>query len=124
VQCCGSAQLTYESGSVDPYYCPDPDLGPALFISDLQDASKKPNFFACYFVKVHLHQSPKIKSHKIVTTVKSRFFLLILLDRYKYLRTRTGRSKNFRILHCTDPGPDPQLWLTILKKGQLLKKYL
>jgi len=48
-QCCGSA--IYESGS-----------GSVLFVSDLLDANKK-----YHFLKVHLHHSPKIKSHNEVT---------------------------------------------------------
>jgi hypothetical protein len=52
----------------------DPDAGsapdPALFVSDLQDANKKQffqNFCAYSFLKVHLHHSLKMKSHKEVT---------------------------------------------------------
>jgi hypothetical protein len=44
----------------------DPD--PAIFVIDLQDASKKQIynkiFFAYYFLKVHLHHFSKIKSQK------------------------------------------------------------
>ncbi len=45
----------------------DPD--PAIFVIDLQDASKKTNFLtqffsAFYFLKVHLHYFSKIKSQK------------------------------------------------------------
>jgi hypothetical protein len=46
----------------------DPDADPALFVSDLQDANKKKifslSFYAYSFLKVHLHHSLKIKSHK------------------------------------------------------------
>jgi hypothetical protein len=46
----------------------DPDPDPAIFVIDLQDASKKlifqHNFSAYYFLKVHLHQFSKIKSQK------------------------------------------------------------
>jgi hypothetical protein len=56
----GSMPLTNGSGS------PDPD--PAIFVIDLQDASKKLNFntifSAYYFLKVHLHHFSKIKSQK------------------------------------------------------------
>jgi hypothetical protein len=45
---------------------PDPD--PAIFVIDLQDASKKlifnTNFSAYYFWKGHLHHFSKIKSQK------------------------------------------------------------
>ncbi len=44
---------------------------PILFVSDLQDSNKKIiiflNFFAFYFLKVHLHQSYKMQSHKEAT---------------------------------------------------------
>ncbi len=55
------------SGSADPcLWLMDPD--PAFFVLDLQDASKKQflfkHFFADYFLKVHLHNFPKIKSQK------------------------------------------------------------
>jgi hypothetical protein len=46
----------------------DPDPDPAIFVIDLQDASKKlifnTIFSACYFLKVHLHYVAKIKSQK------------------------------------------------------------
>jgi hypothetical protein len=38
---------------------PDPAPDPALFVIDLQDANKK-EFFALYFLQVHLHHSSKI----------------------------------------------------------------
>jgi hypothetical protein len=46
----------------------DPDPDPAIFVIDLQDASKKlisnTIFSAYYFLKVHLHHFSKIKSQK------------------------------------------------------------
>jgi hypothetical protein len=52
----GSMPLTYGSGD------------PAIFVIDLQDADKKLIFnlifSAYYFLKVHLHLFPKIKSQK------------------------------------------------------------
>jgi hypothetical protein len=46
----------------------DPDPDPAIFVIDLQDASKKPNFntifFASYFLMENLHLFSKIKSQK------------------------------------------------------------
>ncbi len=79
-QCCGSVTYWYDpdpriritdfrirgsvpliSGSADPEQAPYPD--PALFVSGLL-------LFAYYFLKLHLHQSSKIKksqrSHKTV----------------------------------------------------------
>ncbi len=64
-------------------------------------------FFAYYFLKLHLHNFPKIKSHNEVTKQKElRFFLLFLLAyRRSRIRIRTytngsgsTRSKNIRIL--------------------------
>ncbi len=52
----------------DPWHSGvDPDPDPAIFVIDLQDASKKlilHNFSAYYFLKVHLHHFSKIKSQK------------------------------------------------------------
>jgi hypothetical protein len=55
------------SGSSDPcFWLMDPD--PAIFVIDLQDASKKlisnSIFSAYYFLKVHLYHFSKIKSQK------------------------------------------------------------
>jgi hypothetical protein len=48
---------------------PDSDPDPAIFVIDLQDASKKlifnTIFSAYYFLKVHLHHFSKIKSQKV-----------------------------------------------------------
>jgi hypothetical protein len=56
-------------GSGDPCLWPmDPD--PAIFVLDLQDANKNLfmlNFSAYYFLKVHLQNFSKIKSHKEIT---------------------------------------------------------
>jgi hypothetical protein len=51
---------TIDPGSV-------PDLDPAPFVSDLADGNKKKlsRFFAFYFIKVHLHDSSRIKNHKV-----------------------------------------------------------
>jgi hypothetical protein len=48
---------------------PDPDLDPAIFVIDLQEANKKliEKSFSAYFLKVHLHNFSKIKSRKEVT---------------------------------------------------------
>jgi hypothetical protein len=58
----------------------DPD--PAIFVIDLQDASKKliflTQFFsAYYFLKVHLHQFSKIKSQKSQKIIGIKVFLTI-----------------------------------------------
>ncbi len=68
-QCSGSMKFWVGSGSGSANPClwlVDPD--PAIFIIDLQDASKKllfnTIFSAYYFLKVHLHHFSKIKSQK------------------------------------------------------------
>ena len=64
----GSMPLTNGSGfgSGSGSWILDPD--PAIFVIDLQDASKKlifkTIFSAYYFLKVHLHHISKIKSQK------------------------------------------------------------
>ncbi len=57
------------SGSADPCLWPmDPDPDPAIFVIDLQDASKKliflHNFFCLLLLKLHLYHFSKIKSQK------------------------------------------------------------
>ncbi len=43
----------------------DADPDPAIFVSDLQDVNKKLILlFTFYFLKIHLHNFSKIKSHK------------------------------------------------------------
>ncbi len=61
----------------------DPD--PSIFVLDLQDANKKLFFskFFClleYFLKVHLHNFSKIKSHKEVAKQESRFIFIYLIE--------------------------------------------
>jgi hypothetical protein len=57
----------------------DPD--PAIFVIDLQDASKKlifnTIFSASYFLKVHLHHISKIKIQKESQIVGIKVFLTI-----------------------------------------------
>jgi hypothetical protein len=69
-QCSGSVTFWYvsESGSAELYLyltdpSPDPAQDPDPFVSNLQDANKN-YFFASYFLKVHLHHSSQIQSHK------------------------------------------------------------
>jgi hypothetical protein len=56
----------------------DPDPDPAIFVIDLQDASKKlifnTIFSAYYFLKVHLHNFSKIKSQKEPQNSKNQGF--------------------------------------------------
>jgi hypothetical protein len=64
-----------------------PDSDPAIFVNGLQDANKTKLFFiwfyAQFFVKVHLHHSSKIKSHK------TGFYKLFLLEDER-IRIRTS----------------------------------
>jgi hypothetical protein len=104
MQCSGS--MTFwcgsGSGSADPCLClMDPD--PAIFVIDLQDASKKLIFFtifsACYFLKVHLHHFSKINSQKEA--------VLRIRDVYPGSRILIFTHPGSRI---SDPGsriPDP-----------------
>ncbi len=70
-QCSGSMTFSGGSGSSGPCFWlmdPDSDPDPAIFVIDLQDASKKlifnTTFSAYYFLMVHLHHLSKIKSQK------------------------------------------------------------
>jgi hypothetical protein len=59
----------------------DPDPDPAIFVIDLQDASKKlifnTIFSAYYFLKLHLHHFSKIKSQKESQDSRNQGFLTI-----------------------------------------------
>ncbi len=78
----------------------DPD--PAIFVIGLQDASKKlffnTIFSAYYFLKVHLHHFPKIKSQKESLTRRnqgfSNYFCMMIEDPDLYI-------------WLVDPDPDP-----------------
>jgi hypothetical protein len=105
---------------------PDSASDPALFVSELQDANEKYLFLKDfllirYFLKMHLHHSPKIKSYKEdKKTVEIKVFLLFLLDdRRIQIRIRkivtdpdTGEFQK----HTDRPktygprDPDPQHW--------------
>jgi hypothetical protein len=58
----------------------DPD--PAIFVIDLQDASKKlifyKNFSAYYFLKVHLHNFSK--SHKLVEIKVFLYYFCMMIE--------------------------------------------
>ncbi len=81
---------------------PDPD--PAIFVSDLQGWQLKKlifllSFFVYYFLRLHLHNFSKIKSHKEVPKQEEwRFSLLFLLDdRRSRIRIREAHSIRIRI---------------------------
>ncbi len=78
-QCCGSMKFWYGSGSADPY-----------LVSNLTS----------YFLKVHLHNFSKMKSHKEVAI---QYFCLMIegpgsISLAKGSGFGTGRPKNMRIL--------------------------
>jgi hypothetical protein len=91
--------LIHGSWSTDPYFwLTDLAPDPALFINDLQDANKEYiNYFAYYFLKVHILHSSKIKSQRSHKTVESSVYYYFIFS---------GLLKE-------DPNPDPDsyLWL-------------
>ncbi len=93
------------SGSADAcLWLMDPD--PAMFVIDLQDASKKLIFFntifsAYYFLKLHLHHFSKIKVKKSHKIVGIKVFLTIFAW---WLKDPVPDPEK-------DPDPDPYLWL-------------
>ncbi len=91
--CSGSVTFWYGSSTVDQHHwLTYLDLAPdhAFFISDLQHTNKSFSYYGT---------SLKIKSHKEVKKqLKSRFFLLFLLD--------DGRI--WIRIHSSDPDPDPE----------------
>ncbi len=81
LQCCVSMAFWCGSGSADLYRClMDPD--PAIYVIDLQDATKKLIFLkkdsAYYFLKVHLHHFLKM-SHKKVRIKFSYYCCLMII---------------------------------------------
>jgi hypothetical protein len=115
----GSRPLTNGSGSgswiriLDPY--------PAIFVIDLQGASKKKflyQFFACYFLKVHLHYFSKIKSQKESQNSRIQDFFCMMIEGSGSgsgsipLTSGSGRPKK----HVDPVNPeDPEHWLQIFK---------
>ncbi len=89
----GSVPLANGTGSWSCYFRPWPSR-----------RRQNLSFSASYFLKAHLHNFSKIKSHKedITKQEESRFFLLFLLDGSVPLTNGFGsgsrRSKNLRIL--------------------------
>jgi hypothetical protein len=94
----------------------DPDPDPAIFVIDLQDASKKlifnTIFSAYYFLKVHLHLFSKIKSQKEPQNSRNQGFSYYFCTMIEGsgsipLTSGSGWSKN----HVDpDSNPDPQHW--------------
>ncbi len=102
-QCCGS--MTFWGGSGSGYADPcllwlmDLDPDPAVFVINLQDASKKlifnTIFSAYYFLKLHLHHFSKIKSQKESQNSRNQgfsYYFCVLLE-----GSGSGRPKNMCI---------------------------
>ncbi len=105
----GSVTFWYRSGSgsisADPYHCvTDPDPDPALFRQWLSRCGQKISFFAYYFLKVHLHQTSKIKSHK---TVEIKVFFFLRDDGRILMRIQIRIRIRIKIM--ADPGRPKQL---------------
>ncbi len=101
LQCSGSMTFWGGSGSADPcLWLMDPD--PAIFVTDLQDASKKfifnTIFSAYYFLKVHLHHFSKIKSKKGSQNCRNQcfsyYFCMMIEGSGSWSRAGTGSLPN------------------------------
>ncbi len=113
IQCSGSVTFRY-LWLTDP----DPSTDPPLFVSDLQDANRQKfgkKFFAKYFLKVHLHHSSQIKSHK--KSENRRNFCLMMKvsgsgsESGSVLRTNeSGSGKAQKLTYPTDPHSDTEHW--------------
>ncbi len=96
IQCWGSVTFSYGSGSADPYlWLTDP----AIFVSDLQGWQLRKlifflSFFVYYFLRLHLQNFSKIKSHKEVPKQEEWSFSLLFLldDRRSRIRIREAHS--------------------------------
>jgi hypothetical protein len=75
---------------------PDSDPDPAIFVIDLQDASKKLIFNTIfppfYFLKVVLHHFSKIKSQKESQNRRNQGFFLLFLHDERRIRIRIHTS--------------------------------
>jgi hypothetical protein len=77
---------------MDPDSDLDPDPYPAIYVIDLQDASKKITFntifSAYYFLKVHLHHFSKIKSQLESQNSRNKGFTYYFLHDDRRIRIR------------------------------------
>ncbi len=95
----------------------DPDTDPTIFVTDFQDVNKKrikKKMSAYYFLKVHLHYFPKIKSQKESQIVGIKVFLLFMLDdrRIRKAQKHVGPGYSLRPqfpstedCHCDEGSP-------------------
>ena len=104
----------------------DPDPDTAIFVIDLQDASKKLIFniifSAYYFLKVHLYHFSKIKSQKESQNSRNQGFLLFLHDdRRIRIRSRIRIHTSDKWIRIRFRGaqkhvdPDPQHCIILLQ---------
>jgi hypothetical protein len=88
----------------------DPD--PAIFVIDLQDASKKlifnTIFSAYFFLKVRLHHFSKIKSQKVSQNSRNQGF-----SYYFCMMTEGSGCGREAQKHLDPVDSDPQHWLLI-----------
>ncbi len=99
------------SGSSDPcFWLMDPDPDTAIFVIDLQDASKKlifnTIFSAYYFLKVHLHHFSKIKSQKESQNRRNQGFSYYFCLMIEGSGSGAGFGSTV-YLWLVDPDPDP-----------------
>jgi hypothetical protein len=92
----------------------DPD--PAIFVIDLQDASKKlifnTIFSAYYFLKVHLHTFSEIKSQKESQNRRNQgfsYYFCMTIKGSGSIPLTSGPDRGGRKT-CGSGGPDPEHW--------------
>ena len=110
IQCSGSMTFWGESGSADPcFWLMDPD--PAIFVIDLQDASKKQIFntnSAYYFLKVHLHHFSKIKCKNESQNRRNQGF-----SYYFYMMIEGSESGSIPLTSGSGSGRPKNMWIRI-----------
>jgi hypothetical protein len=102
----------------------DPDPDPAIFVIDLQDASKRiifnTIFSACYFLKVHLHYFSKIKSQKESQNIRIQgfsFYFCMMIEGYGS-GSRAG-SESIPLTSESGYGRPKNTWIRWIGSGTL-----
>ncbi len=84
----------------------DPASNPALFVNELKDVYKKYffslSFYAYSFLKVHLHHSSQIKSHKEVKYSRNQGY-----SSFIFLMMEVSGSGSVQINYGSVPYTDP-----------------
>jgi hypothetical protein len=108
IRICGSMPLTN----------PDPDLDPAIFVIDLQDASKKlifnTVFSAYYFLKVHLYHFSKIKSQKESQNSRNQgisYYFCMMIDRSRSGPKTGSGSESIPLTSGSGSGRPKNMWI-------------